>query len=327
MFLINLLRVPILILVVMLASVGGYAQVVTIKGKVIDENKESIPFCAIEDTTMYTGVLCDDSGRFTITVDGDQARPLIFYAMGYGKKVIPIKELAAHGNDSVTISMKMSGNYLKGVTVTGRRAKMKERVLGKKHQRHKGGCYMQYGDEVAIYLATTPEKRAGYLKEIFIYITDEGAPSSKFRVNIYKKKTGVLSPGMNLAGDIIVHATEGNEWVRVDVSDRRIPTEGGLFIGVEWMAKGNSPKEYAYDPTRNWYIAHPTTLDKADHKGQVLGTTWGYGRTDRTFYKYKGTDKWEYWGAVPPKRTLRIAPVRHWFNAMIYSTYTYNKRA
>ena len=185
---------------------------------------------------------------------------------------------------------------------------------------------MMYGDEVAIYLAADPAKR-GFLKEVFFYITGDGKPESKFRMHVYRRDSAGLFPGYDvLDSEVVLHANLGNEWVKADLSSRRIPVHDGIFISVEWVQDyGNSDDMLVQQVYPQYYIAGS---NNKRFNGQVLGLTTDYGLQQLHFISNR--DHHELWdfqdpimGADSKKFGSRI---RRWYNPMIYATYTYVKR-
>ncbi len=324
----------IIFLSVLLSDVA-YSQVFTLYGRIVDEHKKGIHGCGVEDTLNHDGVLTDAHGYFSIPFLPDSTKALKFYGLGYQSKIIPTDELIRYKNDTLVLALTAENYNLNAVKVTGKKEKMKQRVLGVKRQKQVGHYYGDFGDEFAICLQADPDNREGYLKEVFIYITDDGAPASNFKVNVYKKDTAKLAPGVNLTGGIIAHGTKGNEWIRIDVSDKRIPIMGGVFVGVEWIAEGNTDELFTFNSSGWWRRGGiklpdaPTSPSgyplEIGFRGQVMGSTWDYGRINRTFEKYKDDDKWNYAEIGAPKR-YGLFDRGHWWNPMIYCTYTYSKK-
>ncbi len=319
------IRLLIILLSALLLSDVAYSQVFILYGRIVDEHKKGIPGCGVEDTLNHDGVLTDAHGYFSIPFLPDSTKALKFYGLGYGSKIIPTDELIKYKNDTLVVVLTAANYSLNAVKVTGKKEKMKQRVLGVRRQKQVGHFYGDFGDEYAICLQADPDNREGYLKEVFIYITDDGAPASKFKVNVYKKDSVKLAPGVNLTGGIIAHGTKGNEWIRVDVSDKRIPIMGGVFVGVEWIAEGNTDEIFALDQPAMFKWSTGRFNDQSGFRGQVIGSTWDYGRLNRTFDKDKSSGKWSYWEIGAPKR-WDVFTRGHWWNPMIYCTYTYSKK-
>ncbi len=331
------IRLLIILLSALLLSDVAYSQVFILYGRIVDEHKKGIPGCGVEDTLNHDGVLTDAHGYFSIPFLPDSTKALKFYGLGYQSRMIPTDELIRYKNDTLVVALTAENYNLNAVKVTGKKEKMKQRVLGVRRQKQVGHYYGDFGDEFAICLQADPDNREGYLKEVFIYITDDGAPASNFKVNVYKKDTAKLAPGVNLTGGIIAHGTKGNEWIRVDVSEKRIPIMGGVFVGVEWIAEGNTDEIFTFDPSVTWQwrrggfkipgspILANGFPSEAGFRAQVMGSTWDYGRINRTFEKYKDNDKWGYLDMAAPKR-VDMFHRGHWWNPMIYCTYTYSKK-
>ena len=182
-------------------------------------------------------------------------------------------------------------------------------MIGKKKLKPFGVCTETYGGESAIYLEADSTKH-GYLKEVFVYITKDGLPDTKFRIHVYNVDTNDL-PGRDITdSNVIVHGTTGNEWVSADLSARHIPIKGGIFISVEWIAdRGN-------DPTL--LTKHKYSEDEK-FNGQVVAFTQGYWQRQSLLYVRNAIKNGEW-------RYLALAgSAKNILNMMVYATYVYRK--
>jgi exosome complex RNA-binding protein Csl4 len=75
-----------------LLPVLGYSQEKTVYGRVTDVNKQSIPFCVVQLKGRNEGVYSDDKGNFSIKVNSDSVKTLIFYCMG----AFPVQHLLSN---------------------------------------------------------------------------------------------------------------------------------------------------------------------------------------------------------------------------------------
>ena len=129
----------------------------------------------------------------------------------------------------------------------------------------------------------------------------------------------------------------------VDVSDKWIPIRGGVFIGMEWVADSNSKTEFEFQDPQGWHFCGSRQHNEGIHNGQVLGTTWDYGVLSWTFARDHSHDyEWKHRYTLYTQEEYRNVlsntyahlreeylggdPIHHWFNPMIYATYTYSKK-
>ena len=300
---------------------GGHEK--TCKGIVIDKNHHALPFAIIE-TDHSDGLVCDSSGRFSFRYNPDSLQYIVVQRRGYEDRKLLTKDL---GDDSITVELDRENIKLNEVTIVGTKKRIKEGVLGKRKLSNNGSAYMSYGDELAIYLENKHQHRNQYLKCIYIYITDEGLPATKFKVHVYGSDSATGNPLNELSKkEIIVHGTKGNEWLKVDVHEQAIPVKDGIFVSVEWTGG------YGND-TRDIDIEHPTTYwdggagfrrypEHHTINGAVLALTWKYGIRPLTYQRSKSGNK-NQWHCVnmPTPGTKMV----HGINPMIYCKYSFTR--
>lgn len=295
-------------------------------GKVVDKNHKSIPYAIVEQPGRYAGLYCDEDGVFSTPVNPDSVKQLLIYARGYEAREVLIEKF---GEDTFVIQLTEKARALREVAISSKRtkkAKVKEGVLGRRKLSCNGAAYMTYGEEVAIYLEAIDPKRISYLKDIFVYITNEGIPNSKFRIHVYDEDTATGEPLNDITDSILVaHADKGDEWVSVNVSNLRIPVKNGIFISVEWLSGyGNNPGRIAIEHPRQYHTGgHGFKYAPNYYNGQVLGETWKYGIQFIAYSRSpQDNGEWKYI-ALPG---LRRKYMPHWINPMIYCTYTYSNQ-
>lgn len=268
-------------------------------GRVTDKNQKAIPFCVVQVKDRNEGVYTGEDGKFFLIADPDSAKAFVFYCLGFEKKEITIAGLA---RDSMHIELKPSSNSLKTVVFTEKTGKQRKRVLGKKRMKHISDSYGKYGDEDVAFLKADGKKN-GLLKEVRVFITNEGVPDSKFRIHVYEKDPLTNLPATEITdSNLIVHANKGNEWVKADLGSKRIRINDGVFVSVEWVS-GHGNSEQAMQSAKHAEV-------KA-HNGQVLGLALNYGVP----YMYHRNGFHNEW--IPIKAN-HLCP-------MIYGVYTYIK--
>lgn len=297
-----------LLFITSLISFHAFAQERFFYGRVVDQKKNGIPFCIVEAKDRYEGVYCDEQGVFSFYANTDSIKVLMFYVIGYLKKEISVQNLA---NDSIIIELQEQPINLKEITIFPKKESRKK-ILGKKRLKYNGDGYSKYGNESAIFLHAEPNKNR-FLNEVFIFITSKGVPNTKFRIHIYEKDSITHLPGKELTdSNLIVNAITGNEWVKADLSSRRISIKDGIFISVEWISG------YGNNQTKMALIQHDDII--ATYNGQVLGLTSHYGLQSLSYYRTGFNNKWSF--SDPMKYSFKVY---RFLNPMIYCTYRYIK--
>lgn len=298
-----------------LVSVNGFSQTRTFYGRVLDHRMNGIPFAVIEAKDRHEGVYTNEWGVFAFTANSDTVKTLVFSCMGYETKEIPVADFP---NDSLIIALKQKVAQLKEYQITADKGEGKERILGRKKPKKVGDCYRYYGSETAIFLQPGKGKD-GFLKDLYVFITNEGAYNTKFRMHVYEYDSLTQMPGEELTdSNLIMQASHGNEWVKADVSIKGIHIDKGVFISIEWISGMGNTQESLKSNRHN---------EVTNYNGQVLGLTMDYGYKSLTYSRKPFQKEWAYYdptevtkarlaaGAPPPP------PTRNFLNPMIYATY------
>ncbi len=293
-------------LLLVFVSLHSIAQDRTFSGRVMDKDKkEGIPFCVVKVKDRNEGVYTDEDGRFTFTANPDSAKAFVFVSLGYGKREIAADQFR---NEALIVELQKESTSLKEVVVKAENGKVRHKNLGKKKLKHITDCYQKYGEEDAMFLYASKMTNNTRLKEICVYITNEGEPTTKFRIHVYERDPATNLPGKELTdSNLIVHANKGNEWVKADLSSKRIPVAGGVFVSVEWIA-GHGNNDVALTSRKH--------ADVKDHNGQVLGLAKNYGVP---FLCHRSSFHTEWKSALESGLNPTYCP-------MIYGNYTYTKR-
>ena len=241
-----------------LISQPATAQQATLVGTVKDkETQAGIPFCQIMVGGKNEGTYTDESGRFSLTTEWATGTTLSFSNIGYR----PAERIISNpSTDSLRIELTKKYNTLKEVVV--KPGKEKNVYIGYKKQKHVSDCYQKYGEEIALFLKADKRKN-GWLKQVYVYITNEGKPDTKFRIHIYTMDSVTHKPFEDITDtNIIVQDSQGNEWVVADLSDKHIPMNDGAFVSVEWI-EGHCNSAQVLQSTKHTEVSMLN--------GQVLG--------------------------------------------------------
>lgn len=290
-----------------LVSVAGQAQNRVFMGRVTDKGGKAIPFAVIEAKGQHMGVYTDERGVFAFSGNAEQIKTLVVSCMGFAPKEITTDILPL---DSVMIMLEPQATRLKEVAIVGRKGKTVQGTLGKSRKKLHcdGDCYRRYGSETAIRLDADPT-HDGILESVYVYITGEGDPSTKFRVHVYE--AGELPKNEITDSNVIVQAKKGNSWVKVNLAAKHIPVNSGLFVSVEWIA-GYGNNQQTLQSEKNPEVSN--------YNGQVLGITADYGKPSRTYSRKPFSDEWIYYDDAGAQRKGG-----YFLNPMIMATYTYVK--
>lgn len=294
-----------ILLTLLFPAILSSAQQEKVYGRVMNEEGQPIEYCMVRAGAVTNATYTNEAGAYALTYESDSAKQLIFSCMGY-----ETKELGLY-SDTVNVVLVRKDHKLNNVVIAGHQntGKAKHGILGRKNLKSYGICVGKIGMEWAIYLEGNKE-RQGTLENIYYYITNEGIPSSRFRVHVYDVDTAYM-PGNELLDSLVVlHGNTGNEWVGVDVSSKHIAVKGGLFVSMEWIA-GYGNDEHLVKSAK-----YPA---QAPFNGQVLSFTEGYHKQFSLSYCRGGKDRtWKY-------IVLAGSMKRNVLNPMVYATYEYFK--
>ncbi|GAA4464083.1 hypothetical protein GCM10023093_13730 [Nemorincola caseinilytica] len=274
----------------------------------VDDKHNGIPFAVIEARERHEGVYTDANGYFAFSGDTAIIRTLAVFCMGYEEQVLHTATLPA---DSLTIQLRPKATTLRAVQVKPREGKVRNGILGRSKRKlsKDGDLFRKYGAETAILLTADTGQYDATLRDVYVYITGEGAPTSYFRVHVYEYDS---LPGREVTdSNVVVHARKGNSWVRVDLRSKYIPVGKGLFVSVEWVSGfGNTMSA----------LASEQHAEVVGFNGQVVGITADYGKPSCTYSRAPFSDQWEYYDDPAAQRKGG-----YFLNPMIYCTYTYIK--
>ena len=272
-------------------------------GRVSDKDNVGIPFAIIQSTDGNIGTYTDDNGIFYLELDPIQVNGLRFSCVGYEKKEILVKNWE---NDSIRITLDENPLTISEVVVAAKLGELKEAMLGNNDLEYKGQVYFDIGDEMAVFLPAERKnrKKRGFLKEVYIYVTKIGIEDSRFRIHVYDQDPETGMPKNDITTDnIIVYASSGNEWLRVDLSKYKIPVRnGGVYVGIEWISG------YGNDPKKRWRRGLFT------YNSPVVGFTQSYGGKHKRFCRLGFSQQWRDCNY----KKYRLRP-------MVYGSYTYRE--
>lgn len=290
-------------------SCSSIAQTRAFRGRVVDDKNNGIPFAVIEVKERHEGVYTDENGYFAFSSDVSVVKTLVVFCMGYEEQLLNTETLP---QDSILVRLHQKATTLRTVQVDAHKGKKRNGILGKGRRAlsKDGDLYRKYGAETAIKLTADTGEYYATLKEVYVYITGDGVPTSYFRVHVYEYNDSL--PGREITdSNVVVHARKGNSWVRVDLSSKFIAVDKGLFVGIEWIS-GHGNSESALTSEQH--------AEVVGFNGQVVGITADYGKPSITYSRAPFSKDWIYYDAPEAQRKGG-----YFLNPMIYCTYTYVK--
>ena len=203
-----------------------------IKGKVLDtETLEPIPYANIYLKNHPIGTTAFRDGSFKLKLDSVFQDSVIFSIIGYEKKSLFLPDVVKER--SLNVKLEPKQEELLEVEVKPRKLKSYEAGLVKRKNNHEMGTLPER--PTARFIPNEYQVE-GFIKNIAVYISENGIPEAPFRVNLFFADKITGKPGEALIEeDFILKATEkGKAWVELNIEDKLISLpEHGFFVVVQ----------------------------------------------------------------------------------------------
>lgn len=200
-----------------------------IKGIVVDQNNNPIPYVNIWIENENSGTTSDVSGEFSLELKF-QENNLIFSAVGYEKKIVKISE-------SKRVELKVVVNEIEEVVVV-KKKNLIEREIG---NYKKGkinfyyGCWDKPWIVAKFFKFNDTIKQTPFIKKLAI-MTSSYKKQACFNLRIFEGNNDG-SPGIDLLEkNSVVKVKKGKNNNEIDLSEFNIKfPENGIFVSVEFL--------------------------------------------------------------------------------------------
>ncbi len=195
-----------------------------IKGKVVDEKNQAIPFVNIAIENENIGTTSEENGEFIIN-ESDKNKNLIFSALGYDKKIIKASE-------NLQVVLKTSEIQLDEVVII-KKFKTKEIEIGKISDKVLQAFDNGPKIDIKFFPYLAKYKKTKFINKISVF-TDSKIENASIKLHFYKiEKNGF--PGEELLKkDLIVTVKKGTvkNTFNLEKLNLVMPKEG-FFVGFE----------------------------------------------------------------------------------------------
>ncbi|TRO65291.1 carboxypeptidase-like regulatory domain-containing protein [Christiangramia sabulilitoris] len=229
------------------------AQNTIIKGRVVDENSEPLPYAHLLFQNYAIGTTSNAEGYFAFSIpDSLRNEKVRVSYVGFHSRIASVEDLA--GRD-VKLFPKNEGldeillkQILKNKSFTYR-PEWRNGAIG--FGNLNAG---QYPSQIAVFYPKPGRFNAScFLEEVEVYFfktTEQWQRPSKFRLHLYDVDENG-QPGEDLLKNLIIKRDPGESSIVVELLKEKISIpEDGIFIGVEHLFI----RENQFTETRNYYI-------------------------------------------------------------------------
>lgn len=251
-----------------------------IKGRTLNRStKEAVPYVNIGIRNTNIGTISNLDGSFSIIIPQKLGSDtLIFSALGFGKRIIPIK-LLEQDND-ITILLSEKTTLLNQITVKASKQKNKTFELG--NRSFNGGVYEPDTTYAGRCIALLIENKDSYIQKGLVFpaylgkvnlrIFRNNLKSFKFRIRLNDVDSLTGQPNEDLLQQsIIVASSMKNGWLNFDLSHLNYRITKPFFVTFEQILDINDRTAIA-DGYRDFMKKHPERLkvDTVEFEGKKV---------------------------------------------------------
>ncbi len=208
-----------------------------IKGKVIDEFDQPIPYVNIWVQGENVATTSEENGEFSINTTADKS--LLFSSLGFEKKVILAK-------DAFLVKLQPTSYQLNEIAITKRR-RNKRLEIGQIENTTLQAFDNGPRIDVKFFPYHKSYTKTKYISKIAL-LTDCKIDNASVKIRIYKADSNGFPGDEMLDKNLIVNVKKGVQttWINISENNIEFPLEG-LFIGVEklMIEKNKSDKGIA----------------------------------------------------------------------------------
>lgn len=303
-----------------------------VRGKVLNAGtRQPIPYANIGIPNANVGTMSNQDGTFSIRIpDKFDSDSLVFSAIGFGKRKIPVGYFQFRNGGDVLLNEKIT--VLNDVVVSDKREKLKVYEVGNKSV--KGGVLEQdtlyAGRSVALLIDNTRDQDMQfplYLENVKLRILRNNLASFKFRIRLNAVDPITGAPAADLLEkSITLESTLRSGWLEFDVSDLGIIMYEPFFITFEQITDkndrtkiANGYREYIRKNPKKLIIdtvdvygekqAHMTLKGGIDLPGTFIAIDNNKSSTHTSYTRLTSLGEWEkVRGIVTAFATLSTLP-------------------
>ena len=258
-----------LLIFFLLFNCAVFAQ---IKGKIIDENNQPIPYVNILVENENIGTTSDIDGSFSLGIKDEKM--LLFSVLGYEKMKIK-------SSDATLVKMKATTYQLGEIAIINKK-QTKEIEIGKTenaiHQAFENGPKF----DAKFFPFLSNYKKTKYIKKVIIS-TESSIDAATVKIHFYEVGDDGLPGEELLEKDFIVSVKKGSRKTQFDVSNlNMVFPKKGLFVAIERLFIEKNKFENtvpASDPTktkvkRTYYPLPFYNFVEKEYTYTFLGGKW-----------------------------------------------------
>jgi CubicO group peptidase (beta-lactamase class C family) len=263
----GLYRFTLIFIIIQVLVLKTFSQVI-LTGKVLDQTMRTpLAYVNIGLKNTAIGTISNPDGTFSIRIPEKHRKDtVLFSALGYGKKIIPIRFL--NTGKSQTILLAERSILLSDVVVSAKKEKNKVYQLGNRDV--SGGVletdtlYAGYATSLLIEPTDDATKQGlefpVYLEKAKLRILRNNLPAFKFRLRINEVDSATGKPGGDiLQENLVVESTMRKGWLEFDLSHLQLVMTRPFFVTFEQILDKQDRTVIA-DGYREFMRAHPDKL-------------------------------------------------------------------
>jgi hypothetical protein len=221
----------------------------TLKGTIVNGNKEPLPLTNIVLLKKNTGTITNENGQFNLTI-ASPADSIKISNIAYYSKLVAISDL----QNSDTIVLSENIKQLNEIVVSNLSNFKTETNLGFYDNSANGSFKLIPENQLALYIANRQAKE-GWIKGVSFKVKDLGKCKNSMRIRLLQMDSVKFMPSIDILDEnLIIKSADLKKLNYIDLSAYKImlPKEG-VFVVLEWLYPDK-------DCDRNLYTSLSATL-------------------------------------------------------------------